>query len=823
MNSFSQDIRYAFRSLRRSPGFAITAVLCLAAGIGATTVMFGIVDTLFLQPPPGVHEPGRVLRLSILRRAGMMTSSDGGSAGSYPNYLDLRQATHGFSSVAAYSSQTYSIGLGANARRVTGDGVTASYFTVLGARPALGRFFASDEDTPPGPHHVVVISHRLWQAELGGRPDALGRTIVIENKPYTVVGVTEPYFRGESTDHVDVWVPITETGDFVRVATARMAEDFNCLGRLAPAVPVPAALREATTFVERGDQTETSRVNRNGTMVPILDPHPVVLGAPLLEARGPDRAPQASVALWLFGAVMCVLFVACVNLTNLLLARGTRRRRELAVRVSLGAGRGRIVRQLLIECGVIVVLGAILGLVLRVWGDSAARYFDIADGEPAITWRIVAFAGVTATMATLMAGLAPALILTRGDLTSSLKDGTPHGATSYFGVQSWLLGGQAALSVIVLAAAGLFLRSLERATTVDLGVDADHVVLASVDLKAAHYDSAAAAAIYDRIVERIGHLPGITAAAVQDFPMFQVDMSFPLALATGPVPSLPRSPSVNFVGPGYLAAAGARLILGRDVTDRDRAGTPSVAVISEILARTYWPGQSPLGQCLKVGIDSKPGQSAPCTQVIGVAADTREEIAEAPFAHIYLPRAQHSIWSLPTVLIRTRGSSATLTASVRAAITDVAPNLPYVDVRPLREELRGQIQPYRTGAVVFTGFGVATLILAALGLYGVVAYIVAQRTRDIGIRVALGAGATHVVTLTMRQGMVPMLGGVVVGVAGAIAASGLLRSRLYGVSPTDPATFAIVVALISAVAALACFVPARRAARVDPVIALRAE
>ncbi len=824
MDALTLDVRHAIRSLLRSPGFALTAVLCLAAGIGASTLMFGVLDVLFLQPPPGVQEPARVLRLAIVRQAGMLTSGPEGGGGSYPNYLDLRQATHAFSAVAAYLDETYSAGRGADARRVSGKGVTASYFTVLGARPIAGRFFAEDEDTPPGPHRVVVVSHRFWQSTLGGRPDAVGGTLVLDNQPYTVVGVTEPNFRGESSDYVDVWVPLSEIhSEFDAIAGTRLTSTFRFLGHLAPDVPPASALREATTFVARGDATDTTAASVAPGAPPVraLDPHPVVVGAPLLEARGPERPAQASLALWLFGAVICVLLVACLNLTNLLLARGTRRRHELAVRLSLGASRARIMRQLMAECGIIAGAGGVLGLVLRIWGTDIARYFGVADSRPALSGGVLLFTVAAIAMATIVAGIVPAIVASRAGVSMPMRDSAARGSTATFRVQSWLMGGQAALSLAILAAAGLFLRSLQHATRADIGVDTDHVVLASTDLKSARYDSAGAAALYDRMLARIALLPGVTAAAIEDVPMFSGSEAFPVTLATGPAPQLPSGPVVNFVGPHYLSASGLRLIMGRDIDDGDRAGSQPVAIVSQSIARHYWPGRTPLGQCLKIGFGAPP--PTPCTQVVGVAADSRTDISKVPTPRYFIPRAQHSQFWQPTIVIRAREITPPLLTRIRGAMRGTAADLPFLNVRPVRQELAGQIQPYRTGALLFTSFGVATLILAALGLYGVVAYIVLQRTRDIGIRMALGADSARVVTSMMWQGLAPIGGGVAVGLLLAIAASGFLRSRLYGVTPADPVTFVIVVAVMGAVATLACFVPARRAARVDPVIALRAE
>ena len=816
MDSLRQDIRHAGRSLWHSPGFTIVAVACLGVGIGGATAMFGIVDALFLRPPVGVRDAAAVVRLTIARTAGMITAPEG-AGGSYPNYLDLAKAPpgRGLAAVAAFRDDEYSVGRGASATKVPATAVTASYFDVLGAQPLLGRFFAADETGPTAPHQVAVLSYRMWERDFGGSPHALGQTAVIDNQPYTVIGVAPPGFNGASLDRVDFWLPITQlhTSDNTAVLETRLTNEFSLIGRLAPGVSRRVATAAASALVAAGDRAE-----------PNTDPNPRVQAEPLLEARGPHRSDAATIALWLLGAVACVLLVACINIANLLLARGARKRREVSIRISLGAGRTRLVRQALVEASLVAAAGAALGIVIAMFSIRVASYFDIAGDRPLVTLDVLAFATIVSFAAALASALAPALALTRGDLTVPLKDGAPTGGAARMPSRSWLLGAQAALSLVVLATAGLFLQSLHNVLSIDLAFDADDVILASADLRAAHFDSADAAAIYDRMVAGVTRIPGVSAVSIADIPMYGGAMAYPLRLANGQAPpALPRGPYINFVGPGYFAATGTRILRGRDIAVTDRAGAPAVVVVSAGLANAYWPAREAVGQCLHIGGTSA-AAPAPCAAVVGVVADAKTTSITGPMIpYYYLPRAQQSVWWLPTVVVRTRTDRQATISAIRTAIAESAPGLPYIDVRPVKTELAGQLRPYRLGAALFTTFATVALTLAALGLYGVVAYVVAQRTRELGVRMALGARGAQVVTLAMRQGMGPMILGTMAGVLGALATTRLLDSHLYGVRSTDAGTLVAAAVVLCATAGLACYVPARRAARVDPVVALRAE
>jgi predicted permease len=479
----------------------------------------------------------------------------------------------------------------------------------------------------------------------------------------------------------------------------------------------------------------------------------------------------------------------------------------------------------MIESLLLALAGGALGLVIASWASGAESLFGLPPASAALGLRAIAFTGAIAVVTAVAFGLAPALSSTRAGVASVLRDGS-GGSSRRFTLQRGLLSLQAALSLVVIVAAGLFVRSLRNVQAVDLGLDVHHVLTVTIPLDRAGFDSAARVAFFDRAIERLSTLPGVAAAAYSGMPLFEGFMGLSVTLP-GQDTSVRdrRGFNLNFVGPGFLRAYGTRLVKGRDITAADRAGTLPVAVVNETMARRLWPGKDAIGECMQVS--SGPGGPAgppPCTYVVGIMADGKyQAITESPMAYFLLPRAQRDEGFQHMIIVRTVGDPYRLAPTVRQAVIALAPNLPYIDVRAISDRLDPQLQPYRIGALLFTTFGVVALILAAIGLYGVVAYAVTQRTREAGIRLALGARGGDVLVLMLREGFLPALGGAAVGVAGAVAVARLLQSQLYGVSPTDPTTVTLGALLLAAIAALACSIPARRAARVDPVIALRSE
>jgi predicted permease len=819
-----QDAGYAVRSLRSTPGFTVVALLCLAIGISANTTMFGVADRLFLRPPPGIRDAREVVRLYIDRPGGSVRTPGGGPA-SFPDFQDLRAGSGGaFSGVAAFSSARYSYGTLAAARELDAENVSAGYFDVLRTRPAIGRFFRPDEDSIAGSHPVVVVSYGFWQREFGGDPKVLGRVITLDERQFTIIGVTEQGFSGFNLQPLDLWVPIHEmTLDLgPDMLTERHAVWVNLIARLAHGLSPSVAESRASTAKQAIDVVRA----------PDMDRHVRVMVGPLLEAAGPMRRPQDTIALWLSGAVALVLLIACANVANLLLARGARRRREIAIRLSLGAARGQLVRQLFVESVVLALAGGTLGLLLSLWSSRAVGLLDLPAAASVLDARALAFTAVASMLTAVVFGLVPAFINTRPELAGALKDGAPRSGGGRPRVQMSLLVVQAALSMVVLAGAGLFVRSLRNIHAVDLGMDASHIVVASVSVPESGYDSLALASLYDRAVERLSALPGVVGVSYEAASPFRGILAIPVRLpGQDSMASDRRNPSVNFVGPDFLRANGTPLRSGRDISSQDRAGTLLVAVVNETMAKRFWPGTNALGQCIKVLTGGRSATSAPCTYVVGIMGDGKYvRITEEPKAFYILPNSQqelrvgpHRMGPPPTLVVRGSGDPHRLVPDVRRVMQALAPDLPAVDVHALADVVDPEIQPYRIGAVLFTSFGVVALFLAAIGLYGVVSYIVAQRTREIGVRLALGARGDQVRTLVVRQGVGPALVGTAIGLLGAMYVTRFFRSQLYGVSPTDPSTLLAAAVGLCAVAVLACYLPARRAAGVDPVIAMRAE
>jgi predicted permease len=648
--------------------------------------------------------------------------------------------------------------------------------------------------------------------------------ITLDGREFTIIGVSEKGFSGFNLQPLDIWVPIHEMTLELGpdMLTERHALWVDMIARLANGVSPSVAESRASPAKQAIDRVA----------VPDMDPHVRVKVGPLLEADGPDRRPQDTIALWLSGAVALVLLIACANVANLLLARGARRRREIAIRLSLGARRGQLVRQLFVESLVLALAGGALGLLLSLWSSRAIRLLELPSAASLLDARALVFTLVVSMLTAVVFGLVPAFINTRPELAGELKEGVRSSGSGRPRVQMILLVAQAALSMVVLAGAGLFVRSLRNIRAVDLGMDASHIVLATVSVPGSGYDSLALTSLYDRAVERLSKLPGVVGASYEAVSPFRGVLGIPVRLpGQDSAATDRREPNVNFVGPDFLRANGTPLKSGRDITSQDRGGTLLVAVVDETMAKRFWPGVDPLGQCFKVVTRGRPASTVPCTYVVGVMADSKVlRITEEPTAFYVLPNAQqkltvgpHQMGPPPTLVVRGTGDPHLLVPEVRRAMEEVAPDLPAVDVHALADVIDPEIQPYRIGAVLFTSFGVVALLLAAIGLYGVVSYVVAQRTREIGVRLALGARGAQVRTQVVREGVSPALVGTLIGLIGALYVTRFFAHQLYGVSPTDPGTLASAAIGLVIVAALACYMPARRAAGVDPVIAMRAE
>jgi putative ABC transport system permease protein len=818
LDALQWDVRYALRMLRRQPGLTFSVVVTLGLGMGANAAMFGITDRLLLRAPPHVVDADRVQRVFFRQTfswAGQVTQPSTG----YADYASMRDELSGVASVAAWFPTRASLGRGQEAQEVRRVIATPSFFTTLGVRPLLGRFY-TDEETDAG----VVLSHGFWQRHFGGDAGVLGRTLRIGNATYTVVGVAPRGFTGADLDPVDVWVPFAVAGEEIAGDTWASMSSHNIrwvrtLVRLRPDADVVAVEAHATALQS---SLNPEGFGRDSTAR-------VVLG-PVVAARGPAvgagmEQRSARIALWLSGVSAMVLLIACANVANLLLARAMRRRREISVRLALGVGRGRLAAQMLVETLLLAVAGGALGLLLAHWGGAAARALLLPD----VTWesspvdaRVLVVTAALVLLSTLLAGLAPVAHALRGNLAQTFRGGTRAGTYDRSRLRTLLLAAQATLCVVLLVGAGLFVRSLHNVRGLDMGFDADRVIVLHWDASAIALSRAERELLYERAHERVRQLPQIADAAVAMTIPFWSSIS--AALHVPGVDSIPvpadGGPYYNAVTPEYFRTTGTRIVRGRTFTDRDVEGSGRVAIVSETMARTLWPGEDALGRCIHVG-----GRDEPCSEVIGIAQDARRQTIEGgPVLQYYLPLAQRQTdASLRALFIRVQRNTATSMLPIHQAVQSLAPDLPHAQLQLLQDLVDPQIRPWRLGATMFSVFGLLAVVLAAIGLYGVIAYDIAQRRQEIGVRVALGAGMRQVVTLVLAAAARVIVIGVPLGLLAALLAGSSLEPLLFQVSARDPATLAAVSLLLVVISFAAALVPARRALRIDPATALREE
>lgn len=815
---FARDVRYAWRSLLRAPGFAVAAVLTIGLGIGANTAIFGVVDAMFMQAPAGVRDADEIVRLYFARDEGMIQNPAGG-AGSYVDYRTIREEVRGFSETAAFLyAQELDLDRGPEAQRLRGGVVSQTFFPLLGVGTQVGRIFLAGEDSVLGAHPVAVISHDFWNRRFGADPGAIGQPLLLNGQSFTIVGVMQKGFTGIEPDPLDVWVPMAMAGPLGVAGSGE--EDWrqqpatimvNVIGRLRPGTDLDAITAAATTALAHAAEA-----------APRLDPTPEVLTGTLVPAGGPTRSRAADLAIWLMAVTGIVLVIACANVANLLLSRSASRRRETAIRISVGASRSRVIRQRLTESLVISGLGAVVGVLIALWSTRLIRQFPLPPSATELSARPLLFALALILATTLLVGLLPALHAGRSDPVAGLKDGRTGSAPGGMRLRRTLIGVQVALSLVLLVGAGLFLRSVREVYAVDPGVDMDRLLLVSVDLRKAGYDTADREAFYAAARERTLRMPGIEAATMAHFPPLS-SMSYGMGSEMPDHPSLDVGSAVNWIAPGYFKTVGTGILRGREIVDADRTGEP-VAVINESLARTIAEVDDPLGACLAVGQQVDTGE---CTRIVGVAQNQRRNFLNGdvgPF--LFLPRDRNPdaiSWGGPTLVVRSRADAAKVAAELRAALQGLDTRLPYVSVETLASVIRPDILPYRLGATLFSLFGVLALTLAAVGLYGVLGYFIAERRPEIGIRRSLGAGEVQVIRLVVREGMFPVVMGVLAGIAAALVGSRLLEAMLFGVEARDPISFAAAAIFLFLVSLLASYLPARRAARVDPMVALRAE
>jgi predicted permease len=808
LDEFGGDLRYTARSLRKSPGFTMVAALTLALGIGATSALFSVVHAVLLRPL-GYPEPEQIVRIHTLLRGEEQSDRDL----SPPNFASLAEGSRAFVAIsAAYGSDHILSGNG-ETRTVEGTRVSASFFDVMGVHPVLGRVFLPVENKP-GNHRVVVLGHGLWQLAFGADPGVLGRAISLDGEPYTIVGVMPSGLP--SLARSDVWVPIVYGPRYS--ATTDDGRYRNTW------LPVFGRLRPGVTL-ERGQGDLRLLAERLAGAFPAANAD-VSFGAKPLheEIVGDVRTPL----LLLFGASLVVLLVACANVIGLHLARAGTREAEMSVRVALGAGRRRLIRQLLTESMVLGLLGGGLGLVVAVW---ATRSLAIArpQGIPRletirVDGAVLTFTFVVALAVSALAGLAPALRATRTALAGTLREsgrGSPSRRSHR--LRGGLVIGQISLAIVLLTMAALLLQSFARLVAVDPGFETERVLSFRVDLPAASWTEPAVPSFYERLLEQLGRSPSIAAAgAVSRLPIAQGSFSSRFSIEGRPDPQdEQQSIGVLSITPGYFRALSIPVLHGRGISEQDRASAVPVVVINEAAATRFFPGENPIGRQL-VQFSYDPIEQAAATfTVVGVVADIRgRALNRAPAPEAFFAHAQVPFPGM-NVVVNTSVNATTLSADIRSALAALDPNLPPPALQSMDGVLAASVARPRYLALLLTLFALLTHVLAAVGVFGLLSYTVAQRTREIGVRVALGAHPHEVLSLIIRRALVMSGLGVVLGLAGALVLTRLLENQLFGIRPADPVAYAAAAALMTATALLAAWVPARRAASVDPIHALR--
>jgi putative ABC transport system permease protein len=800
-----QDLRYGARKLHKSPGFTLVAVMTLALGIGANTAIFSVVNAVLLKPLP-FDQPEQLVRVfgTNPRRSSFSRPH------SYLNFSDLRAQNQTFEAMAAYGGATAALS-GADApEQITGVIASGDVFRVLRAKPLMGRLL-EPEDERPGGSPAVVISHGLWQRRFGGDPQIVGRTIRLDGREREIVGVTPADFSFEFvTGAADFWMPIDPTASGFQ---QRGAIFLEAIGRLKPGVTLGGAGSDLEVVASRlAQQYQDSNAG---------------IGVRLASAQEELVGDVRPTLLVLLGAVGFVLLIACANVANLLLARSAGRHREIAVRSALGAWRGRIVRQLLTESLLLALAGGLLGLLFALWGVNLLSAFVPENvprfGETSIDLRVLGFTLAASILTGLLFGIAPALQSSRFDLNEALKEGG-RGGTDGRGrarVRGLLIVSEVALSLVLLIGAGLLIKSFARLRNTDPGFDPSNTLTASLSPSSVRYDTDEKVNdFYRLLVERVRALPGVeSVGAVTPLPLSDNNLSFSFTVVgqPPPPPGQGQSASARFVTPDYFRAQRVPSRAGRVFTETDGAGAPGVIVVNEAFARRYLPGVEPLGQRLRLGVNGIEGE------IVGVVGDIRgASLATTPAPEYYVPESAVSFNDM-TLVIRTTGDPASLAPALRQVVSEMDKDLPLYEVRTMEALLARSVARQRFSMTLVGVFAVLAMLLSAVGIFSVMSSLVAQRTHEIGIRMALGARPGDILSMVVRHGVRLTLVGVAVGLAAAGALTRLMSGLLYEVSATDPAVYGGITALLAAVALLACYVPARRATKVDPLIALRYE
>jgi putative ABC transport system permease protein len=806
VSAFGRDVAHGARWLASRPAFTAIAVLTLALGIGANTAIFSVVHSMLLAPLP-FPEPDRLV---------MLWETDAGDETARfivaaPNFQDWTRQSTSFTHTAIWEDLRFNIAGGSDPEQVPGLRVSSTVFPMLGVAPQLGRTFTAEEDGPG--HAVAVISDGLWRRRFGGRQDVIGQTTRLNGQPYEIIGVMPPSFAFVQEAYA-VWVPIA----FTRQDAERGSHSFYAAARLKPGVAFETARSEMRTIGSRLEKQYEWNKGESATITRMTD-----LG--ITQIRGTLYA--------LLGAVAMVLLIACVNVANLLLAQAAARHREFAIRAALGAGRARLASQMLAEGLLLAGLGGAAGIGLA-WAGTAAlagslpasiRFAPFREARTVpLDPAVLAFTFGLAAVTGILFSLAP-MLGTRAHAGASLKASGDRGATARFtALRNALVAIEVALAVIVLAGAGLMIKSVARLTGVDPGLTSHHVLTMGIALPQTDtYGPPVRTTFCDDVQREIGALPGvISVAAISHLPLSGANAGRGFTIEGRPAASATEGPSASYrlTCPGYFKTLGIPIVRGRDFTPADSLNAAGVVILNEIAASRYWPNQDPIDQRLKLG---PPASENPWMTVVGVTRDVRHFGLDSDARREMFRPYSQAVWPTMTITVRTATEPLAIAGSVRTALARIDPDQPVSRIRTMDQVIEESIGSRRFPMLLLALFSAVALALAAIGVYGVVSYVVSQRTREIGIRMALGARAAQVIRLVVQRSLVPIVAGVVFGIAGSLAASRLLTALLFHVEPGDPAVLGAIVLVLGASAIAACLVPARRAASVDPLVVLRDE
>ena len=816
MDSLIKDIRYAIRGLVRRPGFVAIAVTTLALGIGANTAIFSLVNTVVLRSLP-VDRPNEIVSVAVRGK------DDSMSAFSYPNYKDFRDRNEVLSGLLVYRFVPLSLSRGSNNERIWGYEVSGNYFDVLNVKAIHGRTFLPEEDKTKLSHPVIVVGYDCWQRRFSGDPNLVGKDVLINNHQFRVIGIAPEGFNGtEFVYSPEIWVPASMMEWVEPGATwidRRNTKNFFAIGRLKSGVDSRQAQASLNLLGQQlakeypdSNEGQTIKIDAPGFILPDL------------------RGAVVSFTWVLMAAVGLVLLVTCTNLAGLMLARATDRRKEIAIRLAMGANRLRLIRQLLTESVLLAFGGGAVGVLLAVWIVKVLLALKPPIDFPlaldvSIDWRVLVFSLAVSVAAGVIFGLAPALQATRPNLVGALKDTAAQGGSVKTKLRSVLVVAQISISLVVLIAAGLVVRTLQQLQTMNPGFDTKNALTMSFDLGLQGYDEARGQQFYKQLTERLQSLPGVESAAVMSYIPLSLNFNSNNIFIEGrPAERGENVPlaMTGSAGPAYFKTMGTPILQGREFTEADQAKTEHVAVVNEYFIRRLMPELQTPAEAVGKRFSFR-SASGPWVQIVGVAkAGKYFNIAEEPRPFVWTPMTQ-DYNSSGILVVRTKGNPEGLFGPVREQVQSLDPNLPLYDVKTLTEHMKLSLFPAKVAATVLGVFGLVALMLAAIGVYGITSYAVAQRTHEIGVRLALGAQLGDVLKLVLGHGLKLTIIGTALGLLGAFLVTRAITSVLYGVSATDPLTFGFVSVLLIGVALVASYVPARRATKVEPLIALRNE